>query len=80
MKTPVNGPMIEKGSETTSVAIAKPVVVLCSCGENTIDATSAAWNSPSADCEIRRIANRRRKSRLRRAPRARATVPAMRGC
>ena len=49
MNTPVNGPMIEKGSEITRVAMANPVVVLCLSGENTTDATSEAWNNPSAD-------------------------------
>jgi hypothetical protein len=63
--------MIEKGIEITSVAIANPVVVLCLSGENTTDATSEAWNSPSADCESSRTLNNRRKSGLRSAARAR---------
>jgi hypothetical protein len=49
MKTPVNGPTIEKGSDTTSVAIANPIAVLARSGEKTTEATSAAWNSPSAN-------------------------------
>jgi hypothetical protein len=79
MNTPVNGPRIEKGRETISVAIANPVVVLCRSGENTTEATSADWNRPSADWETSLIANRRRKSGLRSASRARATVPCMEG-
>ena len=71
MNTPVNGPMIEKGIEITSVATANPTVVLCLSGENTTEATSEAWNNPSADCESSRIANSRRKSGLRSAARAR---------
>ena len=71
MNTPVNGPRIENGSETTSVAIAKLRIVFCSSGLNTIEETSTAWNSPSPDCVISRIVNSRRKSSLRRASRAR---------
>ena len=74
MNTPVNGPRIENGSETTSVAIANPSAVLCSSGLNTTEATSAAWKSPSADWETSRIANSRRKSSLRSASRARCRV------
>src|SRR5512134_370298 len=77
MNTPVNGPRTENGSETISVATANPTVVLWSSGENTTDATSAAWNRPSADCDTSRIANRRRKSWLRSAARARPIVPCM---
>ena len=74
MNTPVNGPRIEKGSDTTSVAMAKPRIVFCSSGLNTIEETSAAWNRPSPDCVISRIVNRRRKSSLRSASRARCLV------
>ena len=71
MNTPVNGPMIENGSEITSVATANPTVVLCRPGENTTDATSEAWNNPSADWLTSLMANSRRKSLLRSASRAR---------
>ena len=74
MNTPVNGPMIENGSEISSVAIANPRIVFCSSGLNTIDAMSVAWNNPSPDCVSSRIVNRRRKSSLRRASRARCRV------
>jgi hypothetical protein len=75
MNTPVNGPRSEKGRDTTVVATANPAIVLCWSGLKTTEATSAAWNRPSADWETRRIANSRRKSRLRRASRARSRVP-----
>lgn len=75
MNTPVNGPMIEKGSEITRVATANPAVVLCLWGEKTTDATSDAWNNPSADWLRSLIAKSRRKSRLRSASRERSRVP-----
>ena len=74
MNTPVNGTMIENGSETIRVAIANPSAVLCSSTLKTTEATSAAWKSPSADWETSRIAKSRRKSWLRRASRARWRV------
>ena len=74
MNTPVNGPRIENGNETTSVAIAKPRIVFCSSGLNTIEEMSTAWNRPSPDCVISRIANSPRKSSLRSASRARCRV------
>ncbi len=79
MKTPVNGPRSENGSETIRVAIANPTVVLWSWGENTTEAIRAAWNRPSADCDTIRIANSRRKSGLRSAARARVRVLSMPG-
>ena len=75
MNTPVNGPTAENGSDTRSVAIAKPSAVLCFCGLKTTDAISAAWKNPSADWLTNRMANRRRKSWLRSASRVRANVP-----
>ena len=48
MNTPVNGPRIENGSETTSVAIANPRIVFCSSGLNTIEDDERRLEQPVA--------------------------------
>ena len=69
MKTPTNGPITENGTITIAEAIAKLAAVVARSGENTSEATSAAWIRPSADWLTSRIANRRRKSAWRSASR-----------
>ena len=59
----------------TRVALNSPTVVLCLSGENTTDAISETWNSPSANWLASRTRNSRRKSGLRSAPRVRSSVP-----
>ena len=49
MNTPVNGPMTEYGTAMITAALNSPTVVLCLSGENTTDAISETWKSPSAN-------------------------------
>ncbi len=75
MNTPVNGPMTENGTAMITAALNSPTVVLCSSGENTTDAISDTWKSPSANWLAIRTRNSRRKSGLRSAARVRSSVP-----
>ncbi len=75
MKTPVNGPITEYGSAMTTEALNSPTVVLCLSGENTTDAISETWKSPSANWLASRTRKSRRKSGLRSASRVRSSVP-----
>src|SRR5262245_35816401 len=75
MNTPMNGPRIVNGIAVIAAALKTPTLVLPSPGLKTTDAKTTAWKNPSAVCPTTRIANRRRKSSDRSAPRARAIVP-----
>src|SRR5262245_56322739 len=74
MNTPTNGPRSVKGSAVTRDALNTPTVVLCCASLNTTEATITAWKNPSAVWPTARIANSRRKSCARSAPRARSSV------
>ena len=62
MKTPANGPITEKGMMTIAEANANPEAVPCCSGENTKEATNAAWMNPSAVWLISLIDRSSRKS------------------
>src|SRR5512145_1322089 len=64
-RTPAKGPTREYGSSSTANAAATLPADVCRSGEKKNRLASAAWNAPSAACEVSRVANSRRKSRCR---------------